>query len=65
MNFEVIWSRSAEHRLSDIVDFYTEHFSETAAFELARKLLISTIHLQNTPYSGQREPLLENRKLEY
>jgi len=65
MSFEVIWSRSAEHRLSDIVSFYTEHFSEAAAFALARKLLKSTIHLQNTPHVGQCEPLLQDCKLEY
>ncbi|WOK05504.1 type II toxin-antitoxin system RelE/ParE family toxin [Imperialibacter roseus] len=65
MTFKVIWSHSAENRLIDIYNYYSEKASPKIAKKLVRELIQASINLKHTPFIGQIEPLLTHRSNEY
>ncbi|WP_268225548.1 hypothetical protein [Sinomicrobium oceani] len=62
MEFEVIWSEFAECQPDDIVAYYNENGSAKVAKKLITDLISEPQQLIHNPYSGQAEPLLQERK---
>ena len=62
MPYSIFWSEFAERQLETIFDFYVE----TANISVAKKIILNILKAPNrlikSPFIGQKEYLLENRK---
>lgn len=65
MSFTIIWSEFSDNQLDEIYDY----IKKEASIKVAKKLLNGIINEPNklieSPYLGQKEELLINRKNEY
>ncbi len=61
MKLKVIWSQSAEYRLDEIFEYYSERASKKIARKIVHEIISATNSLKNTPFLGQIEPLLDER----
>lgn len=66
MTYKIIWSDFAEKQIDEIHKFY---YTKTKSLNIANRIisgiLIAPDSLKHSPETGQREPALTNRKLEY
>ena len=65
MEIKVQWTDNAINQLEQIFDFYNYNANLKVSKKIVSQIIDSTLLLKNHPYSGKREPFLENRKLEY
>lgn len=65
MALEVVWTRFAENRLSDIFDYYKSKASLQVAKKITTKIIDKTISLEKQPKLGAIEELLNNRIQEF
>ena len=65
MDLEVIWSKFAEKQLDKIFEYYEENASERVAIEMIEGLLNEPDRLKRNPFIGQKELLLQERKISY
>ncbi len=65
MEVKVFWTQTALNHLEDIFEYHKFNASIDIARKLVKKLVDSTIRLQNTPKIGRVEELLKHRKFEY
>jgi len=65
MALEVVWTRFAENRLSDIFDYYKSKASLQIAKKIITKIIDKTISLAKQPELGAIEELLNNRLQEF
>ena len=65
MKFTVIWSEFAETQLDEIFEYYATNISENTAQKIAISILNQTEKLSESPFIGQEEELLLNRKQSY
>ncbi len=65
MDLKIIWSNFAEKQLDEIFEYYYKNVSEQTAKIIVKNILLQTEKLNKTPFIGQIEDLLQNRKLEY
>jgi len=62
---EIIWSEFAEIQLDEIFDFYGEEANVVIALKLVRNIILETEKLRDSPYIGQKEWRLNERKIIY
>lgn len=65
MDFKIIWSNFAEKQLDEIFEYYAKNISEQTAKKIVKNILLQTEKLIKTPFIGQIEVLLQNRKPDY
>ena len=65
MAIRVLWTQTALNNLEDIFEYHKFKVSVTVARKLVKKIVQTTILLQNTPEIGRKEELLRHRKFEY
>ncbi len=65
MELKVIWSEFAEDKLDEIFEYYFENVSELTAKKIANNILTHTDKLSHSPFIGEIEDILRERKLEY
>lgn len=65
MKLTVIWSEFAEKQLDVIFEYYATNISTITAQKIAIGILTQTEKLSDSPFIGQEEELLQNRKLRY
>ena len=65
MELKVIWSNFAETQLDEIFEYYREKASLNIANKLVREIILKSEHLKNSPFIGQKEIRLQNRKIDY
>lgn len=65
MKLEVIWSEFAEFQLDEIFNYYKEEASLEIATKLVRDLINESNKLGKSPYIGQKELRLAQRKTQY
>ncbi len=65
MELEVIWTRFAENKLSDIFEYYKVKASLKVAKNITTKIVDKTINLKKQPKIGTVEELLNNRPQEF
>lgn len=61
----IIWSDFAETQLDKIFDYYKRKASKRVATNLVKGIINAPKRLIKTPYIGQEEKLLKNRKIQY
>ena len=59
MTLEVYWTRLAENKLDDIFIYYETTVNNSIAKKLVTGIIDKTIGIENNPYIGQKELLLE------
>ena len=65
MELRVFWTDTARFQLEEIFDYYKDKTSVNVARKLVKQIIYRTIQLEQNPNSGQKEPLLSDRKFEY
>jgi len=65
MELRVFWTDTARFQLEEIFDYYKDKTSVNVARKLVKQIIYRTIQLEKNPNSGQKEPLLSDRKFEY
>ena len=65
MEIKVFWTQTALNNLEDIFEYHKFNASINIARKLVKKIVNSTILLQNSPKIGRIEELLRHRKFEY
>jgi plasmid stabilization system protein ParE len=65
MVFRVIWSQFAENQLDEIYDYHKNKVSLRIAKKLLKEIINESKKLINTPYLGQEEEFLKQRKNQY
>ena len=65
MKLEVIWSEFAEFQLEEIHKYYKEEANLKIATKLVKDIINSSKKLSKSPYIGQREIRLAQRKIQY
>ncbi len=65
MEIKIQWTENAINLLEQIFDYYKYNASLKVSKKIISKIIDRTLLLEQHPYSGNREPLLENRKREY
>lgn len=65
MEFKIVWSEFAEKQLDKIFNYYRKNASLTVAQKLVESIVKEPNKLKNSNFIGQKEELLENRKIEY
>jgi plasmid stabilization system protein ParE len=65
MELRVFWTDTARFQLEDIFNYYKDKASIRVARKLVKQIIDRTIQLEKNPNSGQKEPLLSERKFEY
>ncbi len=66
MKYTVIWSSFSEKLIDNIFNYYQQKTkSYNIAKSVIKKILKAPDCLMNNPKIGQKEPLLENRNIEY
>lgn len=61
----VYWTRFAEKKLDDVFVYYSRNVSVYIAQKLVVDIIDKSISLENSPYIGQVEPLLQERKEQF
>lgn len=62
---EIIWSEFSEEQLDKIFEYYEKEASINTALKIIQDILSEPEILRNTPFIGQKEPLLKEREIEY
>ena len=65
MEIKVFWTQTALNNLEDIFEYYKINASIKVARNLVKKIIETTIILQNSPKIGRIEDLLKDRIFEY
>jgi len=65
MEIRVFWTQTALNNLEDIFEYYKFNASVKVARKFVKKIVETTIILQNSPEIGRIEDLLKDRKIEY
>jgi plasmid stabilization system protein ParE len=65
MEIKVFWTETALNNIEDIFEYYKLKASVRIARNLVKRLVKSTLQLQNSPKIGTKEELLADRKFEY
>lgn len=65
MAYQIIWSNFAAHQLDKIFNYFAEEVNQKVAKHIIAKIYIGTNNLTKTPFIGQLEPLLTERKENY
>lgn len=65
MDLEIIWSEFAEKQLDEIFEYYTENVNIRVGRKVLRNLLKAPEQLKSSPFIGQTENLLTERKNSY
>ena len=65
MGIKVFWSELALSQLEQIFDYYKYKASTKVAKKIITEIVDRTIQLTENPFSGTKEPLLENRQNDY
>ncbi|SDY16303.1 Plasmid stabilization system protein ParE [Lutibacter oricola] len=65
MTLKIIWSEFAETQLDEIYEYYEKKASSNVAKKLVKGIINEPIKLLNTPKIGQKEELLQQRKINY
>jgi plasmid stabilization system protein ParE len=65
MDLEVIWSDFAEKQLDDIFEYYEQNTGNRVAKEIVHGLINEPKILEKDPFIGQKEELLNERKITY
>ena len=65
MNLEIIWSEIAVKRLDEIFEYYTENANIKIGKKVLQNLLKAPDQLISNPFIGQKEDLLDERKISY
>ncbi len=65
MNLEVYWTRLAESMLDDIFIYYETTVNISIAKKLVNGIIDKAIEIQDNPYIGQKEILLEKYEQEF
>ncbi|SFC14557.1 Plasmid stabilization system protein ParE [Zunongwangia mangrovi] len=61
----VIWSSFAENQLDEIFEYYKANAGKNVATKLVRKIILESEKLKNSPFIGQKESRLANKKIVY
>ncbi len=62
MKRTVYWTYFAEKKLDSIYSYYTNIAGKRVAQKLVNEIVEKSIKMEKSPFIGQLEPLLENRK---
>lgn len=65
MEFEIIWSEFSEFQIDKIFEYYQKEASLNVALKLVEGILNAPEVLRKSPFIGQKELLLQERKNEY
>ena len=65
MGLKVIWTDYALNQLEQIFDFFKYTASINVSKKIVAQIIDKTLLLENNPFIGSKEPLLENRSREY
>ena len=65
MEIKVLWTQTALNNLEDIFEYHKFKASVVVARNLVKKLVKTTILLQNSPEMGRKEDFLRHRKFDY
>jgi plasmid stabilization system protein ParE len=65
MSYTIIWSEFSENQLDDIFYYYSKKVSKKTALKIIQRILSETTVLENSPFIGQIEKLLIDRKITY
>ncbi|MFP4622264.1 MAG: type II toxin-antitoxin system RelE/ParE family toxin [Bacteroidales bacterium] len=65
MGIKVLWTETALNNLENIFEYYKYKESITIARKIVKRIVQSTIRLQNFPRIGKKENLLIQRKKEF
>ncbi|MGM0635889.1 MAG: type II toxin-antitoxin system RelE/ParE family toxin [Bacteroidota bacterium] len=65
MDYEIIWSELSESELDKIFEYYKKEASINIALEVIQGILVKPEILRQSPFVGQKEPLLKERETEY
>ncbi len=60
---QVIWSKSAENDLDQILEYFKSNGEESIGLEIISRLLDSTSRLEKFPHSGRESVLPQRREL--
>jgi plasmid stabilization system protein ParE len=62
---KVYWTQFAEDKLEDIFAYYKFKAGINVAKEIVNGIIDTTLVLENSPYIGQKEELLEKRSMDF
>lgn len=65
MTYQIIWSRFAETQLDEIFEYYQKEVGLNIAKTLLKAIIETPNKLVESPYIGQKEQLLKQRKIQY
>ena len=65
MHYKIIWSNFSEKQLDEIFNFYSKKVNKRTATKIIKQILSEVIILETTPFVGQIENLLAERKISY
>jgi len=65
MTLKIIWSEFAENQLDEIYKYYEKEAGSKIAKKLMKGIINELKKLIKTPFIGQEEELLKQRKIEY
>jgi len=65
MTLKIIWSEFAETQLDEIYKYYEKEAGSKIAKKLMKGIINEPKKLIKTPFIGQEEELLKQRKIEY
>jgi toxin ParE1/3/4 len=65
MVLKIIWSAIAETQLDQIYEYYENKVSSSVATKLVKKIIKASEKLIKSPFIGQEEELLTERKIQY
>ena len=65
MNYKIIWSNFSEKQLDEIFIYYSKKVNKRTAKKIIKQILSEAIILETTPFVGQIENLLTERKISY
>ena len=62
---KIIWSEFAEIQINEIFKFYEEEANSVIASKLVQNIILEAEKLKDSPYIGQKEWRLQERKITY
>ncbi|OEK09037.1 plasmid stabilization protein [Flavivirga aquatica] len=65
MKYQIIWSDFSDQQLNEIFDYYSKKVNKRTATKIIQKILSEVIILEKTPFAGQIENTLTDRKISY
>jgi len=65
MNYQIIWSDFSDKKLNEIFRYYSKKVNKKTATKIIESILSETTILEKTPFSGQIENTLTDRKISY